>query len=237
MNILAIVFLASLVASERPADRRTFRSRFNAEDFVYDVYAAPSSVGGMAGTVKPVDVETMPSLDGEGVSYSVFQIEPCGINLPHVHPRASEILYVINGSDLRVSFVEENGGRTITNDIREGMVTMFPRGLIHYQQNLGCETANYISGLDHEDPGVVTISTRFFAFPPEAIASALDTTDAETEYLTAGIPLNPAMGREECMQRCNPSKAGYRQSLRQKASEESAARTLFGQPAKHHKRK
>lgn len=197
MKFLGLVCLLSVFALCQSTDRQTLRERFSAADFVYDVYAAPSSVNGLAGTVKPVDVETMPSLEGEGVSYSVFQIEPCGLNLPHVHPRASEILYVINGSQIRTSFVEENGGRVIVNDISEGMVTFFPQGLMHYQQNLGCETANYISGLNHEDPGVVTITTTFFRFPFEAIASSLFTTDAETAYLINGIPANPAMGREE----------------------------------------
>lgn len=197
MKLLALFCLLSVFALGQSEDRRSLRARFSAPDFVYDVDAAPSSVTGTAGTVKPVDVETMPSLVGEGVSYSVFQVEPCGINLPHVHPRASEILYVINGSDIRVVFIEENGGRVISNVIGQGEVTFFPQGLIHYQQNLGCTTANYISGLNHEDPGVVTISTNFFRLPMEAVASALNTTDLETANLAAGIPPNIAEGREE----------------------------------------
>lgn len=197
MKLLGLVCMLSVLAVCHSEDRRSLRQRFTAPDFVYDVNAAPSSVNGVAGTVKPVDVETMPSLVGEGVSYSVFQIEPCGINLPHVHPRASEILYVINGSNLMTAFIEENGGRVIENVIGEGQVTFFPQGLMHYQQNLGCETANYISGLNHEDPGVVTISTNFFRFDLEAVSSALFTTYAESEYLREGIPANPAMGVEE----------------------------------------
>ena len=198
MNFLAFFCLLSVFAlGQSEYDRQSLRTRFSASDFLYDVDAASSSVPGTAGTVKPVDVETMPALVGEGVSYSVFQIEPCGINLPHVHPRASEILYVINGSNIRAVFVEENGGRVISNVMRQGHVTFFPQGLIHYQQNLGCTTANYISALNHEDPGVVTISTLFFRLPMEAIASALDTTDIETRNLIAGIPQNPAEGREE----------------------------------------
>lgn len=222
MKFLGLVCLFSVFAVCISTDRRTLRERFSDRDFVYDVYAAPSSVNGVAGTVKPVDVETMPALEFTGVSYSVFQIEPCGINLPHVHPRASEILYVINGSRLFTAFVEENGGRVIENEIREGETTVFPQGLMHYQQNLGCETANYISGLNHEDPGVVTISTAFFRFNNEALSSSLFTTSAETEYLRQGIPANPAMGIEECLQRCFPTKAGYYDRLKALGAETSA---------------
>jgi hypothetical protein len=36
-------------------------------------------------------------------------------------------------------------------------------------QNMGCEPAVYISALNSEDPGVVTISERTFTLPSEAL--------------------------------------------------------------------
>lgn len=79
-------------------------------------------------------------------------------------------MYVIKGEHLRVAFVEENGGEgAVVNDISQGDVTFFPESLIHYQQNLDCEPATYLSALNSEDPGVVTIMTRFFELPSEAI--------------------------------------------------------------------
>ena len=38
-----------------------------------------------------------------------------------------------------------------------------------YQQNLGCEAAAFLAALNNEDPGAVTITTRFFELPNEAI--------------------------------------------------------------------
>ena len=80
-----------------------------------------------------------------------------------------QMLYVIEGN-IRAAFVEENGGEgAVVNDLYAGDVMFFPKGLIHYQQNLGCEPATYLAALNNEDPGAVTITTRFFELPSEAI--------------------------------------------------------------------
>ncbi len=41
-------------------------------------------------------------LKGEGVSHTLFNLAPCGINPPHTHPRATEILFVIDADVLQV---------------------------------------------------------------------------------------------------------------------------------------
>jgi oxalate decarboxylase/phosphoglucose isomerase-like protein (cupin superfamily) len=57
-------------------------------------------------------------------------LDPCAINLPHIHPSATELLFVLKGS-MKTTFVEENGGRTIVNVVNASQTTVFPRGLIH----------------------------------------------------------------------------------------------------------
>lgn len=80
------------------------------------------------------------------------------------------MLYVIKGEQVRVAFVEENGGEgAVVNDLAQGDVAFFPQGLIHYQQNLDCEPATFLAALNNDDPGAVTITTRFFELPTEAI--------------------------------------------------------------------
>ena len=81
-----------------------------------------------------------------------------------------QMLYTIEGNQLRVAFVEENGGEgAVVNDLVAGDVAFFPQGLIHYQQNLDCYPATFLAALNSEDPGVVTITTNFFQLPSEAI--------------------------------------------------------------------
>ncbi|CAM6054393.1 unnamed protein product [Sphagnum tenellum] len=127
---------------------------------------------------------------GQGISYTLFNLEPCGINLPHVHPRATELLYLISGDNLQCAFAEENGGRTIVNSLNEG-------------QNLGCKPVTFISALNSEDPGVVTISSRAFTLPSEALQATYALSADKIEIIKKGIPSGPAKGRMECLKRCN----------------------------------
>ena len=53
-------------------------------------------------------------------------------------------------------FLEENSDRidkAHINNMTSGQVTVFPHGYIHYEQNLACTPANFISALNSEDPG------------------------------------------------------------------------------------
>jgi hypothetical protein len=36
---------------------------------------------------------------------------PCGSNLPHTHPRASEVLSLLSGGPLQVGFVDTTGNQ------------------------------------------------------------------------------------------------------------------------------
>lgn len=110
------------------------RSKIEPQDFVYNLADAKPTSSGAGGVGRLMTVDTFPPLAGEGVSIAVFDIEPCGINLPHVHPRASEIFYVLKGT-FEAGLAEENGGRTIINMIKPGEATFFPQGLLHYQVN------------------------------------------------------------------------------------------------------
>jgi mannose-6-phosphate isomerase-like protein (cupin superfamily) len=96
---------------------------------------------------------------------------PCGMNNPHTHPRASEFLYVVSDGQLEAGFIEESGARIVVNTLTQGQGTVFPKGSIHFQVNLGCEPLTFVAALDDEDPGVSQIAQRckairisFFSF-------------------------------------------------------------------------
>ena len=63
---------------------------------------------------------------------------------------------MISADNLQVGFVEENSNRpdkAHINNLTDGQVTIFPQGYIHFEQNLGCKPAKFISALNSEDPG------------------------------------------------------------------------------------
>jgi hypothetical protein len=82
------------------------------------------------------------------------------------------------------------------------MTTFFPTGLIHYQMNLGCKTAKYLSAFNNDDPGVVAISLQSFMFPHQALASAFQLSESQIKSLKEALPENIAKGRDECLKLC-----------------------------------
>ncbi|KAM0030745.1 hypothetical protein Hdeb2414_s0017g00500541 [Helianthus debilis subsp. tardiflorus] len=87
---------------------------------------------GFVGT--PVTVTQLPGLNTLGISMARIDYAPWGINPPHTHPRATEILVVLEGS-LEVGFVTSNiENRHISKVLHKGDVFVFPVNLIHYQK-------------------------------------------------------------------------------------------------------
>ncbi|KAL8209637.1 hypothetical protein R6Q57_006369 [Mikania cordata] len=91
---------------------------------------------------------------------------PWGLNPPHTHPRATEILTVIEGT-LQVGFVTSNPvNNLITKVLQKGDVFVFPVGLVHFQRNIGNGYAVAIAGLSSQNPGVITIANAVFGADP-----------------------------------------------------------------------
>ena len=79
---------------------------------------------------------------------------------------------------------------------------IFPKGLIHYQQNLDCKPVTYISSFNSEDPGVVTVSTRTFSLPNEALAVTFNVNTLDIDNIKNNLPASVAKGKIECLKKC-----------------------------------
>ncbi|KAF2295650.1 hypothetical protein GH714_033416 [Hevea brasiliensis] len=113
-----------------------------------------------------VNVDKIPGLNTLGISLARIDFAPYGgLNPPHTHPRATEILVVLEGT-LYVGFVTSNPNRLITKVLNAGDVFVFPIGLIHFQFNIGQTNAVAISGLSSQNPGVITIANAVFGSNP-----------------------------------------------------------------------
>ena len=133
---------------------------------------------------------------------TIGYVGPCGINLPHTHPRATEINFVVSGS-FEVGFFQENGARFIMNTVNTGQASIFPQGSIHFQQNLNCTPAIFVAGFNSEDPGVLTVANSFYgSLPANVVGASLGGLNITTvESMKAMLPKNPSLGIEECRRR------------------------------------
>ncbi|XVE62669.1 hypothetical protein DITRI_Ditri06bG0137900 [Diplodiscus trichospermus] len=119
-----------------------------AEDFFYSGLNVPRNTSNPVGsTVTPINVAQIPGLNTLGISLVRIDYAPYGgLNPPHTHPRATEILVVVEV------------------------------GLIHFQFNIGNTNAVAFAGLSSQNPGVITIAKAVFgsdaAINPDVLAKA-----------------------------------------------------------------
>ncbi|KAI3852429.1 hypothetical protein MKX03_029573 [Papaver bracteatum] len=114
---------------------------------------------------------------------------PYGLYPPHTHPRATEILVVLEGT-LEVGFVTSNspdGNKLFKKLLYKGDVFVFPIGLIHFQYNVGKKPAVAIAALSSQNPGVITIANAVFGskapINDDILAKAFQVDKKVVDYL------------------------------------------------------
>ncbi|XP_044973421.1 germin-like protein 1-3 [Hordeum vulgare subsp. vulgare] len=162
-----------------------------ADDFFSAALAFPGNTGNPVGSaVTAANVEKLPGLNTLGVSMSRVDYAPWGVNPPHTHPRATEIIYVLEGS-LDVGFVT-TAGKLFTRTVCKGEVFVFPRGLVHYQKNNGGAPAAAISAFNSQLPGTQSLALALFAasppVPTDVLARALQTDGGMVEAVKSKFP-------------------------------------------------
>ncbi|KAK0599560.1 hypothetical protein LWI29_006373 [Acer saccharum] len=136
-------------------------------DFFFSGLNIPKDTSNPIGSnVTQVNVAQIAGLNTLGVSLARIDYAPYGQNPPHTHPRASEILFVQEGT-LYVGFVTSNpDNKLFTKVLNKGDVFVFPVGLIHFQFNIGKTNAVAFAGLSSQNPGVITIANAVFGSDP-----------------------------------------------------------------------
>ena len=153
-----------------------------ANDFYFGgLHKMGNTSNAVGSRVTPVSVTQLPGLNTLGISLARIDYAPWGINPPHTHPRASEILVVLEGS-LEVGFVTSNPeNRHISKVLNKGDVFVFPINLVHYQRNNWKTNAIAIAALSSQNPGVIPIANVVFGSKPDIstdiLAKAFQTSD------------------------------------------------------------
>ncbi|XP_050235813.1 germin-like protein subfamily 2 member 4 isoform X2 [Mercurialis annua] len=140
-------------------------SNITAEDFFYDGISRRAFVNNSVGSVvRGANVEKIPGLNTMGVSLSRIDFDRDGLNPPHTHPRATEMIFVLYG-ELDVGFITTENTLYATR-IKRGEVFVFPRGLVHFQKNNGDRIASVISAFNSQLPGTQSLAMTLFASDP-----------------------------------------------------------------------
>ena len=135
-------------------------------------------------------------------------MNPCGMNKPHIHPRASEFLILATGANVKTGFLLENGLQTqMSTTLSQYQGAILPQGSIHFEFNDNCEPAVFIAAFSNEDPGLSTIGKNFFLLDPDIVDADLGFPDfldhTNIRQFAQSIPKSFAQGAMECLDRCH----------------------------------
>uniref|UniRef100_A0ACD5W302 Uncharacterized protein n=2 Tax=Avena sativa TaxID=4498 RepID=A0ACD5W302_AVESA len=126
--------------------------------------AAPSTKNPFGVNSTRATVSVFPGLNTLGVSITRTDLAPGGINPPHSHPRGSELVLVVKG-EVMVGFTTSTN-LLYSKVVKENELFIVPRGLQHYQLNVGTGDAVFMAMFDAQSPGLVVPTLGLFATKP-----------------------------------------------------------------------
>uniref|UniRef100_A0ACD5XAR3 Uncharacterized protein n=1 Tax=Avena sativa TaxID=4498 RepID=A0ACD5XAR3_AVESA len=117
--------------------------------------------------VTELDVAEWPGTNTLGVSMNRVDFAPGGTNPPHIHPRATEIGIVMEG-ELLVGIIGslDSGNKLYSKVLRAGETFLIPRGLMHFQFNVGKTQASMVVSFNSQNPGIVFVPLMVFGSNP-----------------------------------------------------------------------
>ncbi|KAK3418235.1 hypothetical protein EUGRSUZ_H04190 [Eucalyptus grandis] len=135
-------------------------------------------------------VNQFPGLNTLGIAMTRLDFALHDLNPPHIHPRGTKMLVVVEGM-LYVSFVTSNqlNNTLFTKVLTKGDVFVFPQGFIHFQLNIGQANALAFAFLSNQNPGLITIANTFFRSKPlinvDVLTKAFQVDNKLINYLQA----------------------------------------------------
>ena len=136
-----------------------------ASDFLFQGLRNPGSTYNMFGSLVTVgNVDNFGGVNTLGISMNRVDFAPGGVNPPHIHPRATEIVFVVEGT-LLVGFISTNN-TLFSQKLEKGDVFVFPKGLVHFQQNIGASSAMSITAFNSQLPGAQVLPFSLFGSTP-----------------------------------------------------------------------
>lgn len=143
----------------------------NSSDFVFEakmnIKGSTLNPSGLA--INAATVTEFPALNTLGLSLARVDYAPNGgFSAPHIHPRASELLVLVEGT-LLVGFVTSNPGyKLFSTVLKPGDVFVFPKGLVHFQYNVGRTPAFAFVAFGNQNPGIILIPKAVFGSNPRS---------------------------------------------------------------------
>ncbi|KAG6544782.1 hypothetical protein Mapa_013808 [Marchantia paleacea] len=114
-------------------------------------------------SLTPNYVKQFPGVTGLGVSSVFYKVGAGGLVPPHLHPRGTELFFVLTGT-WSVGFIDTKGV-LFKATLTPGDQFIFPQGMVHYQFAVDDSATGY-SVSNTQDPGVSMVVKNLFSTNP-----------------------------------------------------------------------
>ncbi|EPS69966.1 hypothetical protein M569_04800, partial [Genlisea aurea] len=141
--------------------------------FAGGLHIAGNTTNPFRASITALNLALMPGLNTLGLTIARLDLAAGGFVPPHTHPRATEILSVIDGS-LEVGFISSSpGNRLFKKILHEGDSFVVPVGLVHYQRNAAAGNTVAFVAVNNPNPGIIAIPSTLFGATPDLAADYL----------------------------------------------------------------
>ncbi|CAD6265262.1 unnamed protein product [Miscanthus lutarioriparius] len=131
-------------------------------------------------------VTRFPGVNGLGISAARVDFAPGGVVPLHSHPGGTELLFVIEGA-ISAGFISSLTNQVYVKTLYKGDLMVFPQGLLHFQHNLGNDTAVALSSYSSANPGLMILDFALFAnnLPSDVVSKVTVLDELEVRKLKA----------------------------------------------------
>ena len=206
-NVKRDDFTAQLKAADTAVQRNQILASKGNSSFMFDFANPPPAavISSPPGKLISANPATAPFLVGIDFSMAIVEVEPCGLILPHLHPRNEEFILVTEG-EFVTQFIAETGAALVTNDLKKWGSTLFPRGSIHLEYNPTCSPSTFVAAFNGADAGISFIAANFFSLEEQLVIADLGgetiVSGKDLETIKHAIPAGIAVGVKECLTKC-----------------------------------
>ncbi|KAG0613957.1 hypothetical protein M758_6G140800 [Ceratodon purpureus] len=173
------------------------RTNVTTDDFVYtgfrqaaasDAQIMQSPTGAVVSLAGPKE---WPGLNTQGVTHARLDFAIGGVIPLHTHPRAAETLLVLKGT-IYTGFISDDNV-LYASTLKQGDVILFPKALLHFQLNVGNETAITFNTLTSQSPGLLLSANQIFEpnITSAVIEKSFGIDAAIVKLLKASYPGHP----------------------------------------------
>jgi len=154
--------------------------------FMFDLAGSPPQVVAKGGTLQEANQNTFQELAGNGLSIYLLTLQPGAVRVPHWHPDASELDYVLQGkARIGLAFPDKEWQRF---DLETGQIAILPQGWFHYIQNVGEDVLRMLVIFNNPSPNDIGISVGLQAIPAEVLGVTFGVPPERFDGLDLDVP-------------------------------------------------